>query len=88
VVTGEVGEELLGEDKDPLDKPLNPLLSPLEDGCVSRSNIPNPIPASAKSRLTAIFMADSRSLVRVSARAMTGKTFTRDERVRITLIST
>jgi hypothetical protein len=82
-----VGEELLGEDEDPLVKLLNGLLSPLDAGCVSRSNIPNPIPASARSRLTAIFMAAIRSLVRVSARAMTGKTLTREERVRIMLIS-
>jgi hypothetical protein len=81
-----VGEELLGEDEDPFGK-LNALLSPLDVGCVSRSNIPNPIPASAKSRLMAIFMAASRSLVKVSARAITGKTLTREERVRITLIS-
>ena len=82
-----MGEELLGEEEEPLDKPLNGLLSPLDCECVSRSNIPNPIPASAKSRLMAILMAESRSLVRVSALAMTGKTLTREERVRIMLIS-
>ena len=86
-VTGEVGEELLGEDEDPLDRPLKALLSPLVGGCASRSNIPNPIPASAKSRRMAIFMAASRSLVSVSAREMTGKTLTREDSLRITLIS-
>jgi hypothetical protein len=60
---------------------LNALLSPLDGGCVSRSNfIPNPTPASEKSHLTAIFIATSRSLVRVSTRVMTGKTLTWEER--------
>lgn len=49
--------------------------------------MPKPIPASAKSLLTASFIADRRSLERTSARAMTGSTLTREDNRRIAAIS-
>lgn len=54
---------------------------------VSTSKIPNPIPASAKSRRMASFTAARRSLDKRSARAMTGRTLTRAESRRMVLIS-
>lgn len=54
---------------------------------LSKSNIPNPMPAPAKSFLIASLTAARRSLVRMSARAMMGSTFTLAERRRIAAIS-
>lgn len=84
-----------GEVKDPfvwLEYPL--VISPFtngtelsaECGWLSVSNMPKPIPASARSRRTAIRMAARRSLVSVSARATTGSTLTRAERRRMIFV--
>jgi hypothetical protein len=54
---------------------------------LSRSNIPNPIPASAKSPLIATLTVTKRSLVSMSARATIGSTLTLAERRRIAAIS-